>query len=100
MHSAPGLSVVRSLRIGTSAALSLFWLRKRQMPWKGRPIHSGSKRRYKAVAVRIATERKKRMLGRAVNACITPLMFACAALIFIAAYLGLGGHEIVAFWIA
>ena len=40
------------------------------------------------------------MLERAVNACITPLMFVCAALIFIAAYLGLGGHEIVAFWIA
>jgi uncharacterized membrane protein YraQ (UPF0718 family) len=40
------------------------------------------------------------MLGRVVNACIIPLMFVCAALIFIAAYLGMGGHEIVAFWIA
>jgi hypothetical protein len=40
------------------------------------------------------------MLEHAVNACLVPLMVVCVALIFIAAYLGMGGHEMVALWIA
>jgi hypothetical protein len=40
------------------------------------------------------------MLGHLVNASLIPLMVVCAALIVIAAYLAMGGHEIVAFWIA
>jgi hypothetical protein len=40
------------------------------------------------------------MLGHAVSVYLVPIMVVCAALIFVAAYLGMGGHEIVALWIA